>query len=188
MCVLIFSTTFVWNTSHSKKNWARLDQKRVLVFIYSACYWSSYTVPVIGLHMQCLLLVFICSACYWSSYTVPVIGLHIQCLLLVFIYSACYWSSYTVPVIGLHIQCLLLIFIYSACYWSSCTVPVIGLHVECLLLVFIYSTRHSFPILMKLEFSRHIFEKYSNTEFRENPSSENWVVPCGRMDRATWRS
>ena len=25
-CVLIFSTTFVWNISHSKKNWARYDQ------------------------------------------------------------------------------------------------------------------------------------------------------------------
>jgi len=27
MCVLILSTTFVWNISHSKKNWARYDQK-----------------------------------------------------------------------------------------------------------------------------------------------------------------
>ena len=27
MCVLIFSTTFVWNISHYKKNWARYDQK-----------------------------------------------------------------------------------------------------------------------------------------------------------------
>jgi len=25
-CVLIFSTTFVWNISHSKKKWARYDQ------------------------------------------------------------------------------------------------------------------------------------------------------------------
>ena len=31
MCVLIFSTTFVWNFSHSKKNWARCDNKRILV-------------------------------------------------------------------------------------------------------------------------------------------------------------
>ena len=27
MCVLISSTTFVWNISHSKKNWARFYQK-----------------------------------------------------------------------------------------------------------------------------------------------------------------
>jgi hypothetical protein len=28
-CVLIFSTTFVWNISHSKKNWTRYDKKNV---------------------------------------------------------------------------------------------------------------------------------------------------------------
>jgi hypothetical protein len=33
MCVLIFSTTFVWNICHSEKNWARYDQNCVLVFM-----------------------------------------------------------------------------------------------------------------------------------------------------------
>jgi len=33
---------------------------------------------------------------------------------------------------------------------------------------------------MKLEFSRHIFEKSSNIKFHENPSSGSRVVPCGR--------
>jgi len=32
---------------------------------------------------------------------------------------------------------------------------------------------------MKLEFSRQIFEEYSNTRFHENPSSGSSVVPCG---------
>jgi hypothetical protein len=36
-CVLIFSTTFVWNIS-PLKNWARYDQKCVLVFKYSIRY------------------------------------------------------------------------------------------------------------------------------------------------------
>jgi len=37
MCVLIFSTTFVWNISHSKKNWVRYD--------HSVC-WSSCEILV----------------------------------------------------------------------------------------------------------------------------------------------
>jgi hypothetical protein len=32
MRVLIFSTTFVWNISHSKKNWARYNHKCTKVF------------------------------------------------------------------------------------------------------------------------------------------------------------
>jgi len=38
MCVLIFCTTFVWNISHSKKNWARCDQTCILVFMWNTRY------------------------------------------------------------------------------------------------------------------------------------------------------
>jgi hypothetical protein len=38
---------------------------------------------------------------------------------------------------------------------------------------------------MKLEFSRQIFEKYSNTKFNEIPSTGSRVVPCGRTDTQT---
>jgi len=40
---------------------------------------------------------------------------------------------------------------------------------------------YSRPILMKLEFCRHVFEKYSNMKFHENPPSGIRVIPCGRM-------
>jgi len=38
---------------------------------------------------------------------------------------------------------------------------------------------------MKFEFSRYIFEEYSNIKFPENPPSGNRVVPCGQPDRQT---
>jgi len=39
------------------------------------------------------------------------------------------------------------------------------------------------PIFNKLEFSRQIFEKYSNIEFRDNSPSGSRDVPRGRTDR-----
>jgi hypothetical protein len=38
---------------------------------------------------------------------------------------------------------------------------------------------------MKLEFSRHIFEKYSNIKFHENRSSVSRIVPCTQTYRHT---
>jgi len=40
-------------------------------------------------------------------------------------------------------------------------------------------TRYSCHILMELELSQHIFEKYSNMKFHENPSSGSRQVSCG---------
>ena len=37
--------------------------------------------------------------------------------------------------------------------------------------------------LIKLQFSRQIFEKYSNDKFYENVFSGSRVVPCGQTDR-----
>jgi hypothetical protein len=45
-----------------------------------------------------------------------------------------------------------------------------------------YSARCSCQILIELEFSRHIFEKYPNIQFHENLSSGRRVVSSGRMD------
>ena len=48
-----------------------------------------------------------------------------------------------------------------------------------------HSTGYSGQILMKLAFSRQIFEKYSSIKFHENPSSESRVVSCRRADTQT---
>ena len=40
------------------------------------------------------------------------------------------------------------------------------------------STRYSCQILIKPEFSRQIFEKYTNIKFHENLYSGSRVVPC----------
>ena len=44
---------------------------------------------------------------------------------------------------------------------------------------------YSCPISMKLELSQQIFEKSSNINFHENPSSGSRVFPYGRTDRRT---
>jgi len=43
-----------------------------------------------------------------------------------------------------------------------------------------YSTLYSYPILMKIPFSRQTYEKSSNIKFHENPSSGCRDVPCGQ--------
>jgi len=53
------------------------------------------------------------------------------------------------------------------------------------IVVFKYKIRYSCQILMKLEFYRQIFEKYTNIKLYENPFSWSWGVPFGRADRHT---
>jgi hypothetical protein len=50
------------------------------------------------------------------------------------------------------------------------------------ILVFIKTTRYSCQIVIKFEFSRHIFEKLSDNELHETPYSRSRVFPCGRTD------
>jgi hypothetical protein len=49
----------------------------------------------------------------------------------------------------------------------------VGLHIVSVILV----------RLMKIEFSQQSFEKFSNNNFHENPSTWNRVVPFGQTDR-----
>jgi hypothetical protein len=48
-----------------------------------------------------------------------------------------------------------------------------------------YSARYAGQVLMTLEFSRQIFEKCSNINCHENPSSGSRIVPRGRTDGQT---
>jgi hypothetical protein len=52
-------------------------------------------------------------------------------------------------------------------------------------LVFMSTTRYPCQIFTKLEFSRQIFEKFSNIKFPENPSIGSRVVLCGGTDGQT---
>jgi hypothetical protein len=56
------------------------------------------------------------------------------------------------------------------------------------ILVFILSILYSFPIVIKREFSGQIFEKSSDIQCHENPTSGTRVVPCGRTDGQTDRN
>jgi hypothetical protein len=51
--------------------------------------------------------------------------------------------------------------------------------------MFTWSTRYSHPILIKLEFSRQIFENSSYIKFHENLFSCSRVVKCGRTEVRT---
>jgi len=46
-----------------------------------------------------------------------------------------------------------------------------------------FETCYICRILMKLEFIRQIFEKYSSIKIHDSSSSGSWVVPCCRTDR-----
>ena len=53
--------------------------------------------------------------------------------------------------------------------------------------VLMLSTCYTFQTLLKLEFSRHIFLKISNSKYNENTSV--WVPSCSmRTDRQIWQS
>jgi hypothetical protein len=95
---LISSATYVWNITHSKKNWASYDHNYLAVFLYSTCY--SCTVPAILVQ----LLLFLYSTCFREQY-------------LLFLYSTCY--SWTIPAVLVQY----LLFLYSTYY--SWTVPAI---------------------------------------------------------------
>jgi hypothetical protein len=49
----------------------------------------------------------------------------------------------------------------------------------------VQSIRYSCQILVKFEFYRQIFEKYSNIKLLKNPSGGSRVVLCVRTDRQT---
>jgi hypothetical protein len=51
--------------------------------------------------------------------------------------------------------------------------------------ILLSSTRYSCQILINLEFSRQIFQKYSNMKFHGSPSSVGRAVSCGKAYKQT---
>jgi len=98
MCFLIFSTTFVWNISHSKKNWARYDKKCILVFIYGTLYFSTlshkrhdFRGKVIE-HKMCV-LIFSTKFVWNISYSKKSWARYDKKCILVFMYGTHYFST-----------------------------------------------------------------------------------------------
>ena len=52
MRILISSTTSFWNISHSENNWARYNQKHILVFTQSTCYSCPVLIKFISTDFQ----------------------------------------------------------------------------------------------------------------------------------------
>jgi hypothetical protein len=50
--------------------------------------------------------------------------------------------------------------------------------------VCMYNTSYSLRILVKLEFSWTIFDKFSSIKLQENPSVGNQLVPCGQTGQS----
>ena len=115
--------------------------------VISVCRYSTGIIMCIGLHVQ-----YRYYYAYRSACTVPVL----LCI------SVCTYSTGIIMYIGLHVQ-----YRYYYVYRSACTVPVLLCISVCM-----YRTGYSCRILMKLVFSRHIFEKYSDIKFHENPSND----------------
>jgi hypothetical protein len=73
-------------------------------------------------------------------------------------------------------------FIYNVCLRNTQFYEKLG---EILLKIYTWlyvKYRYDCRILMKLEFSRRIFEKYCNIKFHDSSSCGSRVAPCGQKD------
>ena len=79
----------------------------------------------------------------------------------------------------LNTQCVLL---FSLQLLSQVAVILRIIRRDIIIKVLSYSIKYPlfFQILMKIKFSRHIFEKYPNIKFHEDLSSRTRVIQCGR--------
>jgi len=79
------------------------------------------------------------------------------------------------------------VLIFSTTLFETFLIPrrfqqdiIINLH------VFPSSTRYSCQILMKIEFCRQVFQKWSNIKIQENPFGGNRVVSCRPKEGQTY--
>jgi hypothetical protein len=91
-------------------------------------------------------------------------------------------------IVNEHKMCVLISSANFVCNISHCKKNRARYDHKCMSVCCMWSAGYYCQVLMKLGFSREIFEKYSNMKSHEYPSNRSWVVPCGQTDGQTWRS
>jgi hypothetical protein len=127
----------------------------------------------------------------YSKWVFAALAIQMQCACVILPSEACpalqYFSRYLIYRMIFekklfNIKCVLISCTTSLWNFSHSKRNLASYDKKCTL-VFMQSNRYSCQILVRPEFSRQIFKKYSNIKFHENPFSGSRVVPCGRTDR-----
>ena len=169
MCALIFCTSFVCNISHFIK--IRENTINVNSTVYTACTVGTvYTACTVGTVYTACTVGTVCAVCtiqYSTVWTVCAVGtVCADC-------TVQYSTVWTVCAVGT--VCADCRVQYST-VWTVCAVGTVC--ADCTLCTVQYILYRSCQVLINLEFSYQILEKFSNIKFHENFSSVSQVISC----------
>jgi hypothetical protein len=182
MCIFIFYTTFVWNIFHSKKNWERYDQICVLFFMWSTCN-SCRVLAKVEFYQQ-----------FFEKYSsikfhenLSSVSRVVPCGLTDgrterYEEANSRFSRFCegAEKVRVYKMCVLT---FSTSFSEKF---LILRRMQQDTIVNVYRTSRKVPLLLsdliKFEFSRRIFENYTNIKLQENPSCGSRIFPCRRTD------